>query len=151
MNRVSKAQGFWEQNSNQNSWKIPLPSTPLTQFRRTSIMKNTKENLSSRNFVRKRDSSKSLWELQSRFWFYEFMKTSWVDGCDKNADCKIRWFLLSEKNVLKWRKLILQYWLKKILLQLLKVRFFKIDSFFGIYQKEKYDFWCFSNAPKLQI
>ena len=115
-------------------------------------MKNTKENFSSQNFVRKADGSKILWELQSHpsgFW------NSWrilgVDGCDKNSDKKIRWFCLSEKSELKWMKLILQYWLKKILLQPLKVRFFKFDSLEFCYQKEQLDFWHFLNASKLQI
>ena len=76
--------------------------------------------------VRKADGSKILWELQShQSGFWNSWRILGVEGCDKNFDQKIRWFCLSEKNVLKWMKLILQYWLKKILLQPLKVRFFK--------------------------
>ena len=110
---------FSEWNSKQNSWRIPLPSLPANPF--PKVNNNEKH--------KRKTCPVKIWELQShQSGFWNSWRILGVDGCDKNSDQIIRWFCLSEKNVLNWLKLILQYRLKKILLQHLKVRFFKIIS-----------------------
>ena len=120
--REGKARGFWEWNFDWNSWRIHC----------CLFLWHNEEH--KRKIV------------QSGFW------NSWrilgLDGCDKNSDQIIRWFCLSEKNVLKWLKLILQYRLKKILLQHLKVRFFKMDSLeFLEYTRKKIWLLAFIYSP----